>query len=97
MIDTSTEFSKLETLRAEIYHLGNALNYANSSYNNILNTLVEVSHGQDSYDIDEDDDSLADEDDGDVIEELSEVELQELHYTGQITGFIGRLKHLNRN
>jgi hypothetical protein len=78
------DHTKKELLLNEISQLGNALQYVNTFYNNIVNLLHED-------DIDLDNDTDEDEDDT-----LTDEELIEAYQNNEISGFIGSASYLNR-
>lgn len=75
---------KKELLLNEISQLGNALQYANTFYSNVVHMLNE-----DDVDLDGD----IDEDEDDT---LSDDKLIEVYHNNEISGFIGSASYINR-
>lgn len=81
--------TKKELLLNEISQLGNALQYVNTFYSNVVNLLNES---------DTPDDDIMDSNDDDEEDdvELTEGELLGLKENGIISGFVGNLSYLNK-
>jgi hypothetical protein len=79
--------TKKELLLNEISQLGNALQYVNTFYNNVVNLLNESDIS--------DDDNMESSNEEDEFE-LTEDELLGLKENGVISGFVGNLSYLNK-
>lgn len=76
--------TKKELLLNEISQMGNALQYVNTFYSNVVHMLNEDDVDMNS-DIDEDEDDT-----------LSDEELIESYHNNEISGFIGSASYINR-